>query len=179
MEWQMSAAIVVSLVSGKAVDPTDEKAHEPPGPSERGEKSACDNTTPDLLISQLKFIHPGRSERAKQSQSLLAVVMFHWQMDSLHERTHVHTPTLESCITRRHSSPLGGVGFLILIYTAINQNPLPGALARLSQWKAQAGGTLIAIYRGSRAWSGTSTPRPLFCSSLFPSLITRSLNWWS
>lgn len=90
------------------------KAHELPGPSERGEKSACDNTTPDLLISKLKFIHPGRCERAKQSQSLLAVVMFHWQMDSLHQRTHVHTPLLESRITRRHSSPLGGMLFLIL-----------------------------------------------------------------
>lgn len=60
------------------------KAHELLRLSERGEKSARDNATPDLLISQLNFIHPGRSERAKQSQSLLAVVMFHWQMESRH-----------------------------------------------------------------------------------------------
>lgn len=55
-----------------------------PGHQKEEEKSACDNMTPDLLISQLQFIHPGRSERAKQSSSLLAVVMFRGQMDSLH-----------------------------------------------------------------------------------------------
>lgn len=81
MEWQMSPAIVAPLVSVNAK--WWEKAHDQELPS-KGRKSACDNTTLDLSISRLKFIHPRCSERAKQSQSLLVAVMFLWQMDSLH-----------------------------------------------------------------------------------------------
>lgn len=80
-----------------------------------------------------------------------------------------HQHTGEQPHAQTHSTP-SGVEFLILKYTAINQTPIPRAPARLSQWKAQASGTLIAIYRVSHARSGTSTERPLFCSSLFLSL---------
>lgn len=76
--------MAVPLVSGNAVEPTAGKRHTIKNFLKRRGKNACDNTTPDLSISPLKFIHPGRSERAKQSQSLLAAVMFLWQMDSLH-----------------------------------------------------------------------------------------------
>lgn len=76
MEWQRSIVVSMSAVEEKGTrSRTSSK--------EEGE-NACDNTTPDLSISRLQFIHPGRSERAKQSQSLLAAVMFLWQMDSLH-----------------------------------------------------------------------------------------------
>jgi len=70
-----------------------------------------------------------------------------------------------------------GAEFLILKYTAINQSPLPRAPARLPQWKAQAGGTLTAIYRASHARRVVSTERPLFCNSLLLSLTTWTLNW--
>lgn len=53
----------------------------------------------------------------------------------------------------------------------------PRALARLSEWKAQATGTLIAIYRASHARRGASTERLLFCNSLLVSLTTWPLNW--
>lgn len=53
----------------------------------------------------------------------------------------------------------------------------PRALACLSEWKAQATGTLIAIYRASHARRGASTERLLFCNSLLVSLTTWPLNW--
>lgn len=86
-----------------------------------------------------------------------------------HKHTHTHKHTGEQPHAQTHRAP-SGVEFLILKYTAINQTPLPRAPARLSQWKAQASGTLIAIYRANHARRGTSTERPLFCSSLFLSL---------
>lgn len=57
----MSAAAAVPLVSVKAVEPTDgeKKLMNFLGRQKEAKKSACDNRTPDLLISQLKFIHPG------------------------------------------------------------------------------------------------------------------------
>lgn len=79
-------------------------------------------------------------------------------------RISTHTLQKNNLRAKTHAAP-SGAEFLILKYTAINQSALPGAPARLSQWKAQAGGTLIAIYRASHAENGTSTGRLLFCTS--------------
>lgn len=66
--------------------------------------------------------------------SLLAVIIFPWQMDTLHKHTHTyaskHTGVQPSAQT--HGAP-SGAEFLILKYTAINQTPLPHAPARRSQ----------------------------------------------
>lgn len=84
---------------------------------------------------------------------------------SAQKHTHANTHFAYNPRAQTHGAP-SGAEFLILKYTAINQTPLPHAPARLSQWKAQAGGTLIAIYRASHARRGVSTERPLFCNSL-------------
>lgn len=87
-----------------------------------------------------------------------------------------HTNTLEYNPMHKHRElPVGRS--LILKYTAINQTPLPHAPARLSQWKAQASGTLIAIYRASHARRGASIQHPLFCNSLLLLPTTQALNW--
>lgn len=91
-------------------------------------ENVCDNMTPDLLISRLNFFFiQGCFERAKQSLSLLAVVVFPRQMDTLRAHTHKHT------LEHKHTALPVGAEFLILKYTAINQTPLPRAPARLSQ----------------------------------------------
>ncbi len=86
--------------------------------------------TADLLIFPAQFFHPGCFERAKQSLSLLAGVIFPWQTDTHHKHTRKHTGVQSGAQT--HGAP-SGAEFLILKYTAINQTPLPRAPARLSQ----------------------------------------------
>ena len=85
-----------------------------------------------------------------------------WTLANTHSSTDTrrtlaaHKHTLEN----KHTALPVGAEFLILKYTAINQTLLPRAPARLSQWKAQASGTLIAIYRAGHARRGASTERP-------------------
>ena len=122
------------------------------------------------FTTSIFFIQGGSKEQS--NLSLLAVVAFPWQMDMPHKHTHTHTHTG----VQTYGAP-SGAEFLILKYTAINQTPLPHAPARLSQWKAQASGTLIAIYRASHASREASTERPLFCNSLLLSLTTQPQNW--
>lgn len=69
--------------------------------------------------SSFCFFHLECFERAKQSLSLLAVVTFPWQMDTIHKHTcYSHTPHAQT-----HGSP-SGAEFLILKYTAINQSAI-------------------------------------------------------
>lgn len=136
---------------------------------QKEKKNPGDNMTADLLISQLNFFIPG----ASKEQSNLWVcwlLLYSPGKRTLSTSAHnKHQHTGEQPHAQTHRAP-SGVEFLILKYTAINQTPIPRAPACLSQWKAQASGTLIAIYRVSHARSRTSTERPLFCSSLFLSL---------
>lgn len=175
--WSTSVAVLVVL---KAVEPNVKKRHMIKnflGHQKEKKKKSLWQHDSWFIDFPVQFFHPGCFERAKQSLSLLAV-MFPWQMDTFCKHTHTHKHTGEQAHAQTHRAP-SGWSFLILKYTAINQTPLPRAPARLSQWKAQASGTLIAIYRASHARSGTSTERPLFWSSLFLSLTTCPLNWLS
>lgn len=136
-----------------------------------GRRKACDNMTPDLLIPQFNFFIHGASK--EQSNLWVCWLLLHspgeWTLHT-NTRTHTHTGV------QTYGAP-SGAEFLILKYTAINQTPLPHATARLSQWNAQASGTLIAIYRASQARREASTERPLFCDSSLLSLTTQPLNW--
>lgn len=139
---------------------------------QKEKKNVCDNMTPDLLISRLNFFIQGAS---KEQSNLWVCWPLLYSLGKWALSTNTHTGVQPHAQT--HGAP-SGAEFLILKYTAINQTPLPHAPARLSQWKAQASGTLIAIYRASHARRGASTERPLFCSSLLLSLTTtRTLNW--
>lgn len=141
---------------------------------QKDKKKSLWHMTPDLLISRFSFFIQGASK--EQSNLWVCWLLCSLGKWTLSASTHKHTGEQPHAQTHRAPS---GWSFLILKYTAINQNPLPRAPARLSQWKAQASDTLIAIYRANHARSGTSTERPLFCSSLFLSLTTCPLNWLS
>lgn len=119
--------------------------------------------TPDLLILQFNFFIQGTSKKQSNLWAcwLLLNSLGKWTLST---NTGTHTNLSTTPCTNTWSSRWGGV-FNPQIHCH-KSNSTPSCPARLSQWKAQASGTLIAIYRASHARRGASTERPLFCNSL-------------